>query len=436
MGYEEFFQISYSYFDYFIYISIFLFIILYTLTKKLSINGLIDPFTYNYTFTYATSYSVIIILYSLGYITHYTFFIFFTYGLLFVLSLKIFSITSYYPFNKKIFSFFIYKKTKIFTFSLLTLYIILMALTIYLKGFSIFTETNRYEDNRGFGPIVRILELSNLALISIISINLYQHSVLTWKKLIGYFFLLIFMLFNAMISGAKADLLFFIFSALVSIKVYDPTFKLPKKFIVIIFLLALSFAMVALYFNFSKSIDDDIPIFEIFDILFRRLTDRILSNGDMYYMGLPNDIYLNITTNNIFITTFSPVLSYSLMSSLAGYDVSQLEIGKQLLLAHYSGRTIAGGPTDHIDFFALLYFGVIGGAVFIILFSALLCFINSLVKYASYSIVPSTLITVFWMKSLSWILKPGLIIGSFVYFILFLFLLKCIITVISIRSHS
>ncbi|EMX6284612.1 hypothetical protein [Providencia rettgeri] len=436
MGYEEFFQISYSYFDYFIYISIFLFFILYTLTRKLSINGLIDPFTYTYTFTYATSYSVIIILYSLGHITHYTFFIFFIYGLLFVLSLKIFSITSFYPFNKKIFSFFIYKKTKIFTFSLLTLYIILMALTIYLKGFSIFTETNRYEDNRGFGPIVRILELSNLALISIISINLYQDSVLTWKKLIGYFLLLIFMLFNAMISGAKADLLFFIFTALVSIKVYDPTFKLPKKFIVIIFLLTLSFAMIALYFNFSKSIDDDIPILEIFDALFRRLTDRILSNGDMYYMGLPNDIYLSIKTNNIFITTFSPVLSYSLMSNLAGYDVSQLEIGKQLLLAHYSGRTIAGGPTDHIDFFSLLYFGVIGGAIFIVLFSAILCFINSLVKYASYSIVPSTLITVFWIKSLSWILKPGLIIGSLVYFILFLFLLKCISTVISIRSHS
>ncbi|MCG5291980.1 hypothetical protein L7842_010835, partial [Providencia rettgeri] len=291
-------------------------------------------------------------------------------------------------------------------------------------------------DNRGFGPIVRILELSNLALISIISINLYQDSVLTWKKLIGYFLLLIFMLFNAMISGAKADLLFFIFTALVSIKVYDPTFKLPKKFIVIIFLLTLSFAMIALYFNFSKSIDDDIPILEIFDALFRRLTDRILSNGDMYYMGLPNDIYLNIKTNNIFITTFSPVLSYSLMSNLAGYDVSQLEIGKQLLLAHYSGRTIAGGPTDHIDFFSLLYFGVIGGAIFIVLFSAILCFINSLVKYASYSIVPSTLITVFWIKSLSWILKPGLIIGSLVYFILFLFLLKCISTVISIRSHS
>ncbi|EKT63117.1 hypothetical protein OO9_16836 [Providencia alcalifaciens Dmel2] len=435
MDYDSFFKISYSYLDYFIYISLFLFFFLYILTRKLSINGLIDPFTYTYTFTYSTSYSVIIVLYGLGYISNLTFFIFFFYGVLFLLALNLFSHIKYTPLNIKIYNLFVIKKEKSFVISVIITYIILTSITIYLKGFSIFTDTNRFEDNRGLGPIVRILELASLTIVTLLSIIFYNKKK-SMKKYIGYLFILLIMIFNAMISGAKADLLFYIFSAIIGIKIFDGKFKLPIKYILFIFSISLIFALISLFYNFKISLDHDASNIEIVESLFKRLTDRILSNGDMYYMGLPNDIYLRIETNNVLITFLSPVFSYSFMSSIIGYDVSQLEIGKQFLLAHYPGRKIAGGPTDHIDFFSLLYFGPILGAIFIIFTSFILCFIRSLAKLTTNNITTSTLIAIFWMKSLSWLLKPGLIIGSILYFILFIILIKFFIAVIETLKYQ
>ncbi|HBC3497178.1 hypothetical protein P3553_05090 [Vibrio parahaemolyticus] len=257
-----------------------------------------------------------------------------------------------------------------------------------------------------------------------------------FKKVLLYAIFIAFMIFNAIISGAKADLLFYIFAALVSVKIFNPNFSVSIKNMVMIIFLSLTFVFVVLFYNFSSSINMNLEYGEIFELLFRRLTDRILSNGDMYYMGLPNDVYEGISVNNILVVMLAPILSYSFMSKLAGYDIGQFEIGKQLLLAHYSGNTIAGGPTDHFDFFALLYFGVIGGAIFIALLALLLCFLRKMTVYGRGDIISSALVTVFWMKSLSWLLKPGLFLGTILYFTVFLLLIRAICYLLCINQRS
>lgn len=436
MNYEAFFKVSYEYFDYFVYMSILLFAVLYLFSHRLSINGLLDPFTFTYTFTYSTSYSVIILLYIFGHISDHTFSIFSFYGFLFLISINIFSRISYAPGDYKFFSIFCFDKKKAFLFSIIFVYLLLVAFTIKTKGFSLFTETNRFEDNRGLGPIVRILEMCTFTIICIISIYLYRLRFNMFKKVLLYAIFIAFMIFNAIISGAKADLLFYIFAALVSVKIFNPNFSVSIKNMVMIIFLSLTFVFVVLFYNFSSSINMNLEYGEIFELLFRRLTDRILSNGDMYYMGLPNDVYEGISVNNILVVMLAPILSYSFMSKLAGYDIGQFEIGKQLLLAHYSGNTIAGGPTDHFDFFALLYFGVIGGAIFIVLLALLLCFLRKMTVYGRGDIISSALVTVFWMKSLSWLLKPGLFLGTILYFTVFLLLIRAICYLLCINQRS
>jgi hypothetical protein len=232
------------------------------------------------------------------------------------------------------------------------------------------------------------------------------------------------MVFNAAVSGAKADLLFYIFAGLLSVKVFDPCFRISIRNISLVVLISLFFAFVVLFYNFRGILDSNSQLLDVLGFLCRKLTDRILSNGDMYYMGLPNDVYEKISAGNVFLVMLAPVLSYSFVSRLAGLDVGQLEIGKQLLLAHYPGNDIAGGPTDHFDFFALHYFGLLGGCFFIVLLAFLFCFIRRSMIYSHGNMMSSALMTVFWMKSLSWLLKPGLFLGTILYFSVFLIIVR------------
>lgn len=430
MNYDDSFNVIYNSIYSFLCASLILFIILYFLTKKLSINGLLDPFTLTYTFTYSTSYAVIYILYVNDLISSYSAFVILLMGVTFLVSTFIFSnINLKTPLKPFVFFNSTFKSMKLCRTSCIIIYMASTILIVYFKGFSIFTETNRFEDNRGIGPVVRIFEMATYFLICYFFIYIYNLK----KGRFFYFLLFItFLLFNAIISGAKADLLFYILAALISAKTYGILKKINIKTIILIFFSSTVFALVILYFNFNKTLLGITDNYTVLNSLATRLIDRIISNGDMYYLGLPNDVYLNIEINNPVVTFISPVISYSITSKIVGYDTSLFEIGKQLLLYHYPDNLIAGGPVDHFDLFSFSHFGLFGGVIFIVLLSYILCFIKSFHHICNGNIISSITFTIIWMNSLSWLLKPGYILGNLFYIVIFYSILLSIYTLLKV----
>nr|UEO57263.1 polymerase [Morganella morganii] len=433
MNYDDAFNIIYDNIYLFLSFSLVLFFILYAFTKKLSINGILDPYTFIYTFTYSTSYAVVCILFLNNAISFYSFFIILVMGITYIASVFIFTNIKL-PYSTKL-SFKKNSNKSHYRNACIIIYITTTLLIIYFKGFSIFTTTNRFEDNRGIGPIVRIFEISTYFLICyyFISINKIKTKK---EKIINMSLFFMFLLFNATISGAKADLLFYFLAALISLKAYGSLKKIDIKYIILAFISSTLFALIILYFNFNSSLSGISDSYTVISSIFKRLVDRIISNGDMYYFGLPNDIYQNIEINNPIITFISPVISYSIASKLAGYDTSQFEIGKQLLLYHYPDNTVAGGPVDHFDLFAFSHFGLTGGVLFVILLSYLLCFIRNLFFICKDNVFLSISFTIIWINSLSWLLKPGYILGTLFYILFFYMLLLVINTALQKVSLS
>lgn len=55
------------------------------------------------------------------------------------------------------------------------------------------------------------------------------------------------------------------------------------------------------------------------------------------------------------------------MSRLFGQDFSNGDIGRQIWLYWYPDDDIMRGPTAHFDIAGLVYFGYIGGVIFLLL---------------------------------------------------------------------
>ena len=132
------------------------------------------------------------------------------------------------------------------------------------------------------------------------------------------------------------------------------------------------------------------------------------------------------------IDFFTPILSSKLLSSLSGYDVYNFDIGKQILLYHYPSYNIAGGPVDHFDFFGYKHFGIIGGAIFCFVLGMFIVVSRNTLTYAKGDIYMSAIMASFYFKSLSVILKPGILFG-FLFDFIFVYLSVCIVSVAIIK---
>ena len=439
MSYVDFFNYAYLNINIFLALSFILFIIMFISLRRFAIAGVLDPFHFTYTFTYSTSYSVVILLYIGGYISGYHFIIVVLYAVIFILCLKYLQSVKLIGIFGKLYNTLAPTKLEnVYCTIIIIIYLFLVTTVLTIKGFSLFTDINRFEDNRGIGPLVKILNLLTYFLISYISIEIYKKK--ESRKSYFYFSgLIVFMIFNAMLSGAKSALLFYFMAYILSLSIFSGKFRLSPFKIFLILLFSLIFVFIVLAFNFSKVLDlsvDNIRL--LFESLFRRFMDRILSNGDSYYMGLPYDVIENVELNNILIVFFTPLISSSLMSKLAGYDVTLLDLGKQFLLNLYPDMERAGGPTDHFDLFAYKYFGVLGGGGFIVFLAFWLSQIRKLLTISQGSPYKSSLAVVLWISCLTVLLKPAMLLGDIVIFAFLFIIIKfigdCIVVICSRRK--
>ncbi|WP_273764045.1 hypothetical protein [Aeromonas hydrophila] len=432
MDYEEFFSFAYQDIYKYILIAIFLFTSQYFLVKRFCIGGILDPFHIIYTFTYATSYAVVGLLWLGGYVDSYIFIMLLIYGILFLFSLKILEYSGCECGRiTYIFRGLVNANGSSFAVGCITLiYILLTLMLIHSKGFSLFSTTNRFEDNRGIGPAVKFWEYSSYFITAYLSISFHKASNAFKRKIISIG-LISYIIFNSVISGAKSDVFLYGLACFYAQSVFHgkPTYKI--KHILYISSFGLSAIFCVLYFNFSSTLNAESEFVDIFISLFIRFTDRILSNGDVYYMGLPYNVIDGIDVDNFFVILFAPLLGVSVLSSIAGYDVSSFELGRQILLYHYPLHDIAGGPTDHFDLFAYKFFGYAGG-LFVIFLGVYIYVIRMIIKSGRSNHYLSAVYTVLWFNVISILLKPGMLLSSLLLpcmFFVFIGLLCRVLTI-------
>lgn len=405
---------------------------LYSLTKRMSI-GLLDPINFYWTFTFGTSYAVVLLLFINGFLSFLSFFIILFYFLLLLVSMWVGFLAKKVEFG--------FRKFKIdggvnslksVLSIFLLMYFFLAAFYISKIDWSIFF-ISRFEANKGIGFVVRIMDVLRLFIISMIAILIFskeQWSKLKWGGLI------LFVILSSFFNGAKFAILESIYLIIVVYCLYFGKFLKIKatNFLqytvlgIMVFMMALFFtSQLAEKLDYESQYTDLNPAVEMF-------ISRIIANGDMYYLGLVNDVVFKVSeqTSGFFELIFRPYLGGDLTAKIfsTGVESNSLNIGRAIW-EYWFPFSLSGGSVDHFDLAAYAYCGIVGGAFFVIFLGFFLGRINKiklqLIGCKDKNVFVIVFFSIIYIKSYLMLLSPIValttLIDIFFIFILCNFLL-------------
>lgn len=425
--------------------SVFFAVLLYFSVKKLAIGGLFDPIHLAYAFTFGTKYGLVFSLYFDGLISHYLFFMIILFGLFFYISLIYFSQKKQVSFNN-FFNLLVPKSNSKFEFKLIFfIYTIISLYIISNIGFGFFADTNRFDNNKGFGAFVRITDVLGTFIIAYLSVLYYERYIEIGKNDVKQFFyyilLFIFIVFFVVLNGAKAAFIFALITIVLAIRVNGNRFKigLIKGFILIS--IATSVAILGLYINIVNNNTSSVESKYIkgAPVVLEKFLGRIIANGNQSYMSLPNNVIDELETDNFFIRILSPIIGNSLMSKIVGYKSNDYSVGRQIILYYDPDMDVAGGPTSHFDLFSYVYLGLFNGVVFVFILGYILGSFNKILSSSkNTSIFQVALITTLWIRSMAVILSPetGLAYIIDIFIIFFLLRVSIYFLNISIKNQK
>jgi hypothetical protein len=389
----------------------------------------LDPWHFYYGFTFGTAYAIVLSLYYFGYIKTPIFLIVMFYGFLMCFAINLFCRIPHSLFARLLNVIIcpgIKNQSTVFYF-ILAVYFLITSLIVYNIGFGFLAETNRFDQNKGFGPLVRVADSLRLFIAGYIGIVLYNgvsgSFSFTLKKVALFIFLLFFIVFSALLNGAKfafLESLYVIFTALVA---YGAVLRLSLLKVGFIFFFALFFSTFVLIINLkSNGIDSEAEsqFFTGVPVIAERFILRILANGDKYYLLLPDNIIDKIETDNIFVRLLSPIVGVTKLSSIVGYNVGDYTVGRQAILYWYPGYEVPGGPTSHFDLFAYKYCGIGLGALFIIFIAWIMAGIRYFLICSKNNSFVAALAAALWLRALALLLEPPMGL-AYVFDILILF---------------
>lgn len=422
--------------------TIFFEILLFFGIRKLCIGGIFDPLHLSYTFTFGTKYAVIFALYFNGLIENYLFFMIVFFGLSFYAFL-IYSSKLNQPVINNLFLLLVPKNNSNFEFKFIFfIYILVSFYIIYNIGFGFFAETNRFDNNRGFGAFVRITDVLGTFIIAYLGLLFYKRYENLKRNDLGqylrYLFLFIFISFFTILNGAKAAFIFAIITIILSIRITGAKLKITFLKGLIIFSIAAAIGMLGLYINLvnNQVQSSGAGQYTGAPIVIEQFVARIIANGNQSYMSLPNNVIEEIETDSIFIRVVSQIIGSSVMSKILGYDVTNYSVGRQILLYYDSKTEVAGGPTSHFDLFSYVYFGYFG-VLFIVFLAYILGTFQRLLKFANdKSIFYVALLSTLWIRSMAVILEPVTGLAYIIDILIIFFLLHIFIYILNIISHK
>jgi len=388
---------------------------LFLLTRKYSRGLFVDPFHFYYTFTYGTSYGVVALLATMGLIDLDAFWIVFCFGAIFLISYRFFLKTDVINFRRLVNS--VWLPTQLQEKSILVMmliYVILAIANLSVAGFGFLAES-RFESTIGYGPIIRVVEPLRLLLTAWFGLKIVKR----WQSGKDYFFfsilLIFFILFSSLLNGAKFAFLEGFYAIAIAVIVAKIKFKISSMrlyfFWGALIVVIMFFTLFVLRYNISSTGGD--PFAESQSIvgvpvLVERFIGRIMWNGDMYFLSLPNEVYKHISIDN-FITRFATAIFGSqLVSPIVGYDAAQHEVGRLIWLYWAPDDDVMRGPTNHFDLTAYFYFGPIFGIFFVIVLALVLSQFNRLIFTRDASDdYRAIIVSVLWCKAVSMLMHPA-----------------------------
>ena len=405
MNYVEFMHLAFNNIYFLVILSLFLMLLLYRVTSKVS-GGLADPFHFTYTFTFGIGYAVVALLAIKGYVGLPEVAIVVGYGLVFLVGYRSFSRLSI-PW--------LYRSVSLldggWTFFQIAVVIYFIAGLIYVMfaGLPSFSA-DRFESNRGFVLLVRILNPLRLFIVGYLAIRITNRKGMN-KLLLGCG-AASFMLVSSLLNGAKYALLEAAYVAAVAIAISSGRKSVPIRKIVWpalgVLSLATVYALVQLSINSHMSdspASTDAQYLIGAPLIVEQFTSRIISSGDIYFMGLPPDVLHSIRVDHPIVQLFGPIFGGGIIPSLLGYHLGN-DIGDQVKLYLYPFSTEPGGPTDHFDLTAYVYFGPVLGVLFVLCLALILAQITRL-KEHRYSAVGCAAVAALYSSSLTLLINPS-----------------------------
>lgn len=364
---ESIISVFYGQYILFIGLSVFISFLLYLGSKNQNL-GLIDPLNFFWVFTFGTSYAVVIQLFLNGMITEQS--------LLLILYFFMVLVVSWYlGFNLKIINFGFKKinfnlSSKNIGFILLIFFITYFLLALFY-AININWNTffiSRFDANKGFGFLARILDVIRLFVISLSVVKILDSNK---GKGIKWFFLLIFILFSSFLNGAKFSILESAYLVLITLSLKTGNIiRLKLKNVLNFSFFSISILLFAVIFtnklaqkiNYNSQYTNLSPGVEMF-------VSRVIANGDMYYLSLPNDILFKVKgqTSNFFELILKPYLGNDLTAQIFSHErnFESLNIGRAIW-EYWFPYSMSGGSTDHFDLAAYSYLNIYGGTLLVI----------------------------------------------------------------------
>lgn len=370
----------------------------------------LDPLHFFYTFALGTKYAVFAFLLSLGYISYTLAFMVTLYWVILVLSLNFYSSRNF-RFFKLIINHTPPSERFVFNF-IGGLFLIFGVYLISSIGFGVFAETNRFDNNIGHGGTVRIFDSLAIIVFSLGGIKLLRYWRNSSRFFVFYGVIFIAAAFTySLINGAKSSLLIIGYATILSIKIYDKSIKFSRQMILSLLLLSTMFALLGLYLNLRMNdVTEDAsgmglegPMLMVYSFL-----HRIVANGNQTYLGLPDQVINFITTDSVITRFIIPFVGATNLSNWLGYDVTDLSVGRQILLYHSGGYLpYGGGPTSHYDIFSYVYFGLAGGAFFVLFLAYIVGTMNFMIHRArGASPVLIAFLASIWVRGLNILIEP------------------------------
>lgn len=440
--FEVFDQVFYN-IPLFLILTIFFVSLLYFSVRNITSAGYFDSLHFVWTFTYGTSYALVSGLYFLGFISLFYLLLVLLSGLLFVVFFRIFLAYPSYSTTNLILK--IIKPEigfKTFFFIIISLYLIAVAYQVSLVGFGMFASSNRFEQARGNGAVIRFLA----AIIPFITAgcaiflyNLKSRNGLSIRFFFYVFLLLLFMLFNSILNGSKMAILTYIYSVVLGIALYThikPKFYFFKMLFLFFFLLFFALLVQSIDLknqNLDASRAQYLPE-KYFSI--ERMIFRVIGNGDQYYLGLPNAVVEEIETDSVATRFIAPLIGSTNLSQRLGYNVNNYDVGRQITLFHSPSRETAGGATSHFDLFAYKYFTICFSWVWIMVMAFILSVVIKIRRFSYGDIYIAAVGAQLWQSSLSILIEPPIGVAQFFDVLIIFGLLKAFLYFLPKQSFT
>ena len=356
-------------------------VLLFASIRRSIVGGVFDPLVLALVVGYSVNYSVVALLYLHGRVSSYLTFLVFGYGLTLIGVFRWVSRRPGKPGLLALINAITPRSIGSAAFAVsLAIYLCLSLFIISSIGFGVFAETNRFDAARGFGGYIRLLDFLSPFIASYSTLVIFSAKRRSKLKI---FALVAFIVYAAMVNGAKISIIFSLFTVFFTLAIATIKVKIRPVVAIVSIVAGIAFSVLALSINLQQnSVEQESAPTELAGtgIVVERFVYRVIASGDSSYMLLPNDVIDKIQTDSVWVRFLSPFLGVTTSSSLLGYPVGDSSVGRQALLFYDEANDVSGGPTSHFDLFSYVYFGPIGGWLFVACLAFVLGSINRAIR--------------------------------------------------------